>query len=100
MSNRIDKTFQGLRDKDEAAFIAYVCAGDPSYETSLDVVRALADAGADVIELGVPFSDPQADGIVNQLAAERSLKAGMSVSRLMDLVRDFRSTHDLSLIHI
>lgn len=98
MSNRIDNTFQQLQDRKQAAFIAYVCAGDPNYESSLHIARALADAGADVIELGVPFSDPQADGIVNQLAAERALKAGMSVPKLMDFVREFRATHDTALV--
>ena len=98
MSNRIDTTFETLRNNGKAAFVAYVCAGDPDYEQSLQVIRSIADAGADIIELGVPFSDPQADGIVNQLAAERALKAGMSVQRLMDLIRDFRSTHDTALV--
>ena len=98
MSNRIDTTFQRLREKNEAAFVAYVCAGDPDMETSLHIIRALADAGADVIELGVPFSDPQADGIVNQLAAERALKSGMSLTRLMQLIRDFRETHDTAIV--
>lgn len=98
MSNRIDTTFQQLGKNNQAAFVAYVCAGDPNYDASLSCVRALADAGADIIELGVPFSDPQADGIVNQLAAERSLKAGMSVARLMDFIRDFRSTHDTAVV--
>ncbi|BDS08490.1 tryptophan synthase alpha chain [Oceaniferula spumae] len=98
MSNRIDATFQRLKTNDEAAFVAYVCAGDPSYDSSLNVIRSLADAGADIIELGVPFSDPQADGIVNQLAAERALKAGMSVNKLMQLILDFRSSHDTPLV--
>ncbi len=98
MSNRIDTTFQRLREQNEAAFVAYVCAGDPNLDASLATVRALADAGADVIELGVPFSDPQADGIVNQLAAERALKHGMSVPKLMQFIRDFRSTHDTAIV--
>ncbi len=98
MSNRIDTTFQNLKEKGQAAFVAYVCAGDPDIEASLSVIRALADAGADVIELGVPFSDPQADGIVNQLAAERSLKNGMSVKKLMEFIREFRTTHDTAIV--
>lgn len=98
MSNRIDTTFQRLQENKEAAFVAYVAAGDPNYEASLEVVRSLADAGADIIELGVPFSDPQADGIVNQLAAERALKANMCVNRLMDFIRDFRSTHNTAIV--
>lgn len=98
MSNRIDSTFENLRQGNRAAFVAYVCAGDPDYSRGLEVIRAIADAGADVIELGVPFSDPQADGIVNQLAAERALKAGMSVAKLMDMIREFRSTHDTAIV--
>lgn len=98
MSNRIDTTFQRLRKNNEAAFVAYVCAGDPNLDSSLATIRALADAGADVIELGVPFSDPQADGIVNQLAAERALNNGMSVIKLMQFIRDFRSTHDTAIV--
>lgn len=98
MSNRIDTTFQQLRKKNEAAFVAYICAGDPDYTASLEVAKSLADAGADIIELGVPFSDPQADGVVNQLAAERALKAGMNVHKLMDFIRDFRASHDTAIV--
>lgn len=98
MNNRIDTTFQKLRKNDEAAFVAYVCAGDPDYKASLNIIRALADAGADIIELGVPFSDPQADGVVNQLAAERALNAGMSVHKLMKLIKEFRATHDTAIV--
>ena len=96
--NRIDATFSRLRDANQKAFVAYVCAGDPSFATSLEVVRALADAGADIIELGVPFSDPLADGIVNQMAADRALKAGMNVPRVLDLIRAFRETHETPIV--
>jgi len=98
MNNRIDTTFQKLRENDEAAFVAYVCAGDPGYKASLDIVKSLADAGADIIELGVPFSDPQADGVVNQLAAERALKAGMSAPKLMERIKEFRTTPDTAIV--
>ncbi len=98
MKNRIDTTFEQLQEKKQAAFIAYVAAGDPNVESSLKVIQALADAGADVIELGVPFSDPQADGIVNQLAAERALKNGMCVTHLFELIRKFRKTHDTAIV--
>lgn len=98
MSNRIDNTFQQLAAKEKAAFVAYVCAGDPNADFSLDVIRAIADSGADIIELGVPFSDPQADGIVNQLAAERALRSGMSVAKLMELIKEFRKTHQTPLV--
>ena len=98
MDNRIDSTFLKLATSGEAAFVAYVSAGDPGIDSSLQVIRSLADSGADIIELGVPFSDPQADGIVNQLAAERALKAGMSVPKLMTLIKEFRKTHETPLV--
>lgn len=96
--NRIDAVFQQLRTKQEKAFVAYVAAGDPSFDASLEVIRAIADAGADIIELGLPFSDPLADGIVNQMAADRALKAGMSTPRSLDLIREFRKTHDTPIV--
>ena len=98
MDNRIDSTFSTLATSGEAAFVAYVSAGDPGIDSSLQVIRSLADSGADIIELGVPFSDPQADGIVNQLAAERALNAGMSVPKLMTLIKEFRKTHETPLV--
>jgi tryptophan synthase alpha chain len=98
MTNRIDTTFARLREARQKAFIAYVAAGDPDFERSLEVIRALADCGADIIELGLPFSDPLADGIVNQLAAERALKAGMTTARALDLIRAFRQTHQTPLV--
>lgn len=93
MSNRIDTTFSRLRESGGKAFVAYVAAGDPDFDTSLEIIRTLADAGADVIELGLPFSDPLADGIVNQMAAERALKSGMTTARVMELIRKFRESH-------
>jgi tryptophan synthase alpha chain len=98
MTNRLDSTFAALQSTGQKAFVAYVGAGDPNFAVSLEVIRALADAGADVIELGVPFSDPLADGIVNQLAADRALKAGMTTHRVLDLIRDFRTTHQTPLV--
>ncbi|NWK54638.1 tryptophan synthase subunit alpha [Verrucomicrobiaceae bacterium N1E253] len=97
-TNRIDTTFQRLSENGQAAFVAYVCAGDPTPEASLDVIRSLADAGADIIELGVAFSDPQADGIVNQLAAERAINSGMTLAKLMELIREFRTTHETPIV--
>ena len=98
MANRIDTTFATLREQSRKAFVAYVAGGDPDFDRSLEILKALADAGSDIIELGVPFSDPMADGIVNQLAADRALKAGMSVPRILDLVRAFRETHETPLV--
>lgn len=88
--NRIDATFARLRDSGRTALVPYVTTGDPSVETTLDVMRALVDAGADVIELGVPFSDPMADGPVIQRASERALARGTSLADVLDVVRRFR----------
>jgi len=96
--NRIDSTFAALRERDETAFVAYVAAGDPDFDRSLEIIRALADAGSDIIELGVPFSDPLADGVVNQMAADRALKAGMNTGRVLELIRKFRESHDTPIV--
>jgi len=96
--NRIDAAFARLRAEGKKAFVAYVAVGDPSFDISLEVVKALADAGSDIIELGLPFSDPLADGIVNQMAADRALKAGMTTARSLDLIRKFRETHETPIV--
>lgn len=98
MSNRIDSTFARLRESNQTAFVAYVAAGDPDFEASLEIIKGLADAGADIIELGLPFSDPLADGIVNQMAADRALKSGMTTPRSLDLIRKFRETHETPIV--
>ncbi len=98
MSNRIDSTFARLRQNNQKAFVAYVAAGDPNFEACLDVIKSLADAGADIIELGLPFSDPLADGIVNQMAADRAIKAGMTTHRAIELIRRFRETHETPIV--
>ncbi len=92
MSNRIDQVFSQLRSENKTAFVAYVAAGDPDMPRSLEVVRALERAGADIIELGVAFSDPLADGPVNQMAAQRALDAGATLAGTLDLVRELRKT--------
>lgn len=98
MPDRINTTFANLRSRKEKAFVAYIAAGDPDFAKSLDVMKTLADLGADIIELGLPFSDPLADGIVNQMAADRALKAGMTTARVLDLIRAFRETHDTAIV--
>ncbi len=98
MKNRIDATFAQLRDREETAFVAYVTAGDPDLERSLEILVALAEAGADILELGVPFSDPLADGIVNQMAAARSLAAGCDTPGVFDLIRRFRESHEVPIV--
>ncbi len=88
--SRIAATFEALRAQGRKALIPYVTAGDPFVETTVDVLLAMAEAGADVIELGVPFSDPMADGPVIQKAAERALAHGMTLKRVLEMVRAFR----------
>ncbi len=98
MPNRIDQTFTELKSQSRKAFVSYVAGGDPDFSRSLDVLHALSEAGSDVIELGVPFSDPMADGIVNQLAADRALKAGMNTEKLLELIKEFRKTHQTPIV--
>ena len=98
MSDRLSNTFQQLRAAKQKAFVAYIAAGDPDFDKSLEIMKTLADIGADILELGLPFSDPLADGIVNQLAAERALKAGMTTRRALDLIRAFRTTHQTPVV--
>ena len=88
--SRIQETFARTRAENRAAFVAYVCAGDPDFETSIAACRALLENGVDILELGVPFSDPLADGLTNQLAAQRALESGMTAARVFELVRRIR----------
>lgn len=98
MSNRIDQKFANLKSRGQAAFVAYIAAGDPDIDTTLDIVLALEAAGADVIELGLPFSDPLADGIVNQMAAQRALDAGATTAKIIDLIRHIRQKSEVPLV--
>ena len=91
MENRIDALFRRLQADGKKAFVAYVAAGDPDMEHCKVVIKALAEAGADLIELGVPFSDPLADGIVNQMAAQRALEAGATTAKVIELIREVRA---------
>jgi len=97
-SNRISKRFAELRASGELGIVAYITAGDPSLDATREFVLALADAGADVIELGVPFSDPVADGPTIQRASERALKAGTTLARVLDLVRRIRQSSQVPLV--
>lgn len=92
MSKRIDARFASLRAEGRGGLVTFFTAGDPDYDTSLAILKGLPAAGADLIELGVPFSDPMADGPAIQLASQRALKAGMTVRRTLELVRAFRET--------
>ncbi len=96
--SRLAQTFGGLRARKRGGLVTYVTAGDPNPSASRDVVLALADAGADVIEIGVPFSDPIADGPVIQRASERALAAGGSLSSALDLVSDVRRTIETPIV--
>jgi tryptophan synthase alpha chain len=95
---RISKRFADLRASGELGIIAYITAGDPSLDATLKFVLALAEAGADVIELGVPFSDPLADGPTIQRASERALKSGTTLARVIELVRRIRQSSQVPLI--
>jgi tryptophan synthase alpha chain len=92
-STRIARRFAALREAGELGIVPYITAGDPSLDATLKFVIALAEAGADVIELGIPFSDPLADGPVIQRASERALKAGTTLSSVLELVRPIRQSN-------
>ncbi len=95
---RIDAKFAELRKAGRRAFVSYVMAGDPDYAASLELVKGLPAAGVDIIELGLPFTDPMADGPTIQLAGQRALAAGMSLQRTLDLAAEFRKTDDTTPI--
>ena len=88
--SRIDTKFAALKAEGKKAFVAYVMAGDPDYDTSLEIVKGLPGAGVDVIELGLPFTDPMADGPTIQLAGQRALEAGQTLNKTLELARTFR----------
>lgn len=90
MTTRIEKRFAQLRAQNRAGFVAFVTAGDPTFETSLAITQGLPAAGADIIELGMPFSDPIADGPAIQDSSQRALKAGATMDRTLELVTRFR----------
>jgi tryptophan synthase alpha chain len=96
--DRIDHAFARARREKRAAFVAYLCAGDPDFETSLATCRAALEAGVDVLELGVPFSDPLADGLTNQLAAQRALEAGATGADVLKLVRRIREFSEVPVV--
>jgi tryptophan synthase alpha chain len=98
MHNRIDHCFARLRKEKRKGFIPYICAGDPNLKRTVDLAFALEKAGADLLELGLPFSAPLADGIVNQLAAQRALNAGTTIRGVFDCVREIRAKSQIPIV--
>jgi len=96
--NRIDEKFKKLRQKEEKGFIAYLCAGDPDLETTYALIRELDEKGVDILELGVPFSDPIADGPTIQRASERALRRGTSLRDILILVKQLRKEISCPLV--
>ena len=88
---RIDDTFARLNTEGKKAFVAYVMAGDPDYDASLEIISGLPGAGADIIEMGLPFTDPMADGPTIQLAGQRALEAGQTLPKTLQMAQDFRA---------
>ncbi len=91
MTQRMDDAFAATRAENRPALVTFVMAGDPNFDTAKEIVLGLPDAGADVIELGMPFSDPMADGPAIQAAGQRALKAGQDMKKTLELVRQFRA---------
>jgi tryptophan synthase alpha chain len=94
MTTRIDRRFAQLKTENRAALVTFLTAGDPDPETSLALLRAIPAAGADVVELGMPFTDPMADGPAIQISSQRALKAGQTLKKTLDMVRAFRQADD------
>jgi tryptophan synthase alpha chain len=95
---RIAKTFSDLSAANRKALVTFVTAGDPDFATSLEILRGLPAAGADIIELGMPFSDPMADGPAIQRSSQRALKSGQTLRRTLEMVRSFRETNQTTPI--
>ena len=96
--SRIDAKFAQLRQDGKKAFVAYVMAGDPDYATGLEIVKGLPGAGVDIIELGMPFTDPMADGATIQLAGQRALKKGQTLEKTLEYARELRKSDDVTPI--
>lgn len=96
--NRIDSLFSSLSEKNQKAFVAYIVAGDPNLKRTVDIVLALEQAGVDIIELGIPFSDPLADGQVNQLGSQRALEAGTTVPKVIEMLATLRQRTSIPIV--
>lgn len=95
---RIDAKFTELKTAGKKAFVSYIMAGDPDYQRSLEIMKGLPEAGVDIIELGVPFTDPMADGPTIQLAGQRALAGGMTLEKTLQMAREFREDDDTTPI--
>ena len=98
MTTRMDKRFADLKAEGRPALVTYFMGGDPDYDTSLGIMKALPEAGSDIIELGMPFSDPMADGPAIQMAGQRALKAGQTLKKTLQLAAEFRKSDDATPI--
>jgi tryptophan synthase alpha chain len=96
--NRIARVFNEMQKKGEKALVGFVTAGDPMVETSMAIIQAMCAAGLDLLELGVPFSDPTADGPVIQRSSARALKAGVNLSRVLEMARELRRTTEVPIV--
>lgn len=98
--NRIDLKFNELRKNGEKALIPFITAGDPNLDTTVDIVLAMEEAGADIIELGIPYSDPLADGVTIQASSNRALKNGAKIVKIMDTVKRIRKKTQVPLVYL
>lgn len=96
--NRIKKTFDALKEKRQKALVGFVTAGDPDLSTSTDIITKMCGAGLDVLELGIPFSDPTADGPVIQRSSARSIAQGTHISTIIEMIKNIRKTIDIPII--
>ena len=100
MNTRIEQRFDWLKSRRKKGFIAYITAGDPTLKATVEIVLRLEDAGVDIVELGIPFSDPLADGRVNQQAAARALAHGTTLDGVLDCVSEIRKKSDIPLLFL
>ena len=98
MNGRIERKFMELRQRNEKALVAYITAGDPDLETTVHLLRSLESAGVDVVEIGVPFSDPTADGPIIQAASQRALKNGVTLAAILDMIESLRKVSQIPII--
>lgn len=98
--NRIDLKFSQLKEKNEKALIPFITAGDPDLETTVKIVLAMENSGADIIELGIPYSDPLADGVTIQASSNRALKNGVKIFKIMDTVKNIREKIQVPLVYL